>query len=72
LEYCLHLRQWQDLHPSMEFRCFIKDSHMIGVSQRHIHTYYAFLADMKDSVRRLLVNFYQNHVKDVFPLRQCK
>ena len=70
--YYLHLRQWQDLHMSMEFRCFIRDHQMVAISQRHVHIYYAFLADMKDFILDLLLRFFQHHIENVFPLHNCE
>ena len=30
----LILRKWYDLHPSMEFRCFVRNNHLIGMYLR--------------------------------------
>ena len=40
----LVLRKWCALHPSQEFRCFIRRSHLVAVSQRHHSVYYPHLS----------------------------
>jgi hypothetical protein len=70
--YYLHLRQWQDLHMSMEFRCFIRDHQMVAISQRHVHIYYAFLVDMKDFISDLVLRFFRRHIENLFPLDNCE
>jgi len=42
-EYELVLRKWCNLHPSMEFRCFVYDHELIAISQRHPSKFYSHL-----------------------------
>ena len=42
-EYELILRKWCNLHPSMEFRCFICKHTVIAICQRHPSKYYNHL-----------------------------
>ena len=42
-EYELVLRKWCNLHPSMEFRCFIYNHQLIAISQRHPTKFYSHL-----------------------------
>ncbi|KAL3782802.1 hypothetical protein HJC23_005692 [Cyclotella cryptica] len=39
----LVLRKWCNLHPSMEFRCFVYNHELIAISQRHPSKYYPHL-----------------------------
>jgi len=41
----LTLREWYDLNPSMEFRCFVRGGNFCAVSQRHVNDYFEFLCD---------------------------
>ncbi|KAI8580275.1 hypothetical protein K450DRAFT_237687 [Umbelopsis ramanniana AG] len=63
--YELVLRKWYDLHPSMEFRCFVRNREIIGISQRDIN-YYEFLADMKDELETTIHEFFEDRVRDQF------
>ncbi|KAI1293069.1 hypothetical protein EDD11_008516 [Mortierella claussenii] len=62
----LVLRKWFDLAPSMEFRCFVKDNNLIGISQRDM-TYYEFLKGIQEEVEGKIVDFYEEKVKGKFP-----
>ncbi|KAF8927644.1 D123-domain-containing protein [Dissophora ornata] len=62
----LVLRKWFDLAPSMEFRCFVRDHKLVGISQRDM-TYYEFLSGIKEEVEQKIVDFYEEKIKDKFP-----
>ncbi|EGC29907.1 hypothetical protein DICPUDRAFT_158438 [Dictyostelium purpureum] len=64
--FVLVLRKWQNLHPSMEFRCYVKDNKLIGISQRDTSTYFNFLKDKKDKILNAIINFYDNSIKEKF------
>ncbi|OUM52679.1 hypothetical protein BVG19_g1888 [[Candida] boidinii] len=58
VEYELVLREWHDINPSMEFRCFVKDRELIAISQRDLN-YYEFLADITDQLTDLIDRFFE-------------
>ena len=58
----LCLREWFDLNPSMEFRCFIKNQKIIGISQRDIGQFYDFLESMTSDVSYRIQEFYNTIV----------
>ncbi|EFC49606.1 predicted protein [Naegleria gruberi] len=64
----LALRKWYDVNPSMEFRCFVKNRNLIGISQRDISNFYSFLVSDKDMYREKLVGFWEKFIKNSFPL----
>ncbi|KAI7863908.1 D123-domain-containing protein [Spinellus fusiger] len=66
LKYDLILRKWYDLQPSMEFRCFVKNNRIIGISQRD-GCYYPFLVEAKDDLEETIHDFFEETVLDVFP-----
>jgi len=51
----LVLREWFDVHPSHEFRCFVKDRKLVGISQRDMN-YYEFLEPSKSLVENLCLD----------------
>ncbi|KAF9980406.1 hypothetical protein BGZ65_005147 [Modicella reniformis] len=62
----LVLRKWFDLAPSMEFRCFVRDNQLVGISQRDM-TYYEFLKNIQDELEQKIVDFYDNKIRNKFP-----
>ncbi|KAF9349954.1 hypothetical protein BGX34_001488 [Mortierella sp. NVP85] len=62
----LVLRKWFDLAPSMEFRCFVRDNKLIGISQRDM-TYYDFLKDLQDELEQKIIDFYKDKIQGRFP-----
>lgn len=48
----LVLREWFDLHPSSEFRCFVRDGILVGVSQRDMN-FYEFLEQARSTIKTL-------------------
>ncbi|KAI8142590.1 D123-domain-containing protein [Fennellomyces sp. T-0311] len=66
VDHYLVLRKWQDLQPSMEFRVFVKNKEIIGISQRDL-TFYSFMEGMKDEIEDIIYDFFEDHVQQVFP-----
>ncbi|KTW27349.1 hypothetical protein T552_04157 [Pneumocystis carinii B80] len=66
VEYELVLKQWFTIIPSMEFRCFVKQRCLIGISQRDLK-YYAFLESLRPIVISLAVDLFNSYLKDTFP-----
>jgi len=66
-DYYLVLRKWIDIIPSSEFRCFVKERRLIGISQRHHHEYFECLTN-DSSFKTLIVEFFNRSIKEKFPL----
>ncbi|KAF9995786.1 hypothetical protein BGZ79_010499 [Entomortierella chlamydospora] len=62
----LVLRKWFDLAPSMEFRCFVRENKLIGISQRDM-TYYDFLKGIQEELEQKIIGFYEDKIKGKFP-----
>lgn len=71
IAFDLILREWRDLQPSMEFRVFVKDRAIIGISQRD-PTYYEFMNDVKEDIEDMIYDFFEDVVRDKFPSQNCK
>lgn len=56
----LVLKKWANLNPSMEFRLFIKEDKLIGISQRDITTFYDYLLQENEQERivQLIEGFF--------------
>ena len=68
----LVLRKWYDLLPSMEFRCFVRDNELIGISQRDYVTYYDFLHEIKEELEDIILDFFEDHIRGTFDDPSCK
>lgn len=64
----LVLRKWYDIHPSMEFRCFIRNKNLVAISQRDESNFYDYLLEKKDEYKTKLIDFWNEKVKHLFPL----
>lgn len=65
-EYKLIMREWVNINPNMEFRCFVKKNQLIGISQRDCRSFYQILLDNKDEILNRIVNFFVEKIKDKF------
>lgn len=58
----LVLREWFDINPSLEFRCFIRDGKLVGAVQRDLN-YYEFLWNHRSEIESLIQDFVQKLIK---------
>ena len=72
IEYVLVLRRWISIKPNCEFRCFVKQHILFGISQREIGSHYDFLVKEKANIEQKLVQFYEEKVKNKFPDPDCR
>lgn len=70
-EFELVLKKWFNAQPSMEFRCFVKESRLIAVSQRDVN-FYDFLADESPHIMRLALSLVDDHLRSKFPDPNCR
>ncbi|AET41365.1 cell proliferation protein CDC123 Ecym_8069 [Eremothecium cymbalariae DBVPG len=56
VEYELILREWFNINPALEFRVFIRDGMILGVSQRDLN-YYDYLATLKEKLKGSIKKF---------------
>lgn len=70
IQYNLVLRKWYDLQPSMEFRCFVKDQEIIGITQRDVN-YYPFLLDIRQDIEQVIYQFFEDVILDSFDSVNC-
>ncbi|KAL7448972.1 hypothetical protein ACHAWC_001079, partial [Mediolabrus comicus] len=73
-EYELVLRKWCNLHPSMEFRCFIYDHELVAISQRHPTKFYSHLQLSEEDYNNdeihpttlIIHSFYKTYIQHRF------
>ncbi|XP_052203311.1 uncharacterized protein LOC127808759 isoform X1 [Diospyros lotus] len=62
--FSLALRKWYpSLRPEMEFRCFIYDQHLVGISQREVTGFYPALVERKKELEMLIQEFFLDEVR---------
>ena len=66
------LRKWCNLNPSMEFRCFVRNHEMIGVSQRQHSVHFPHLNEDRDRLFDLLHDFFEDYVRHRFAHGEVK
>merc|ERR1719219_2240231 len=65
VNYVLALKKWNDnVNPATEFRCFIKNGHLLGIEQRDPTNYYKYIADEKDDILRDIKSFFHENVQN--------
>ena len=62
VKFSLIIRKWSNLHPAMEFRCFVVNGIPIGASQRDCSCYYDFLVNDKNTLESTLFDFVSETV----------
>jgi hypothetical protein len=67
-QYHLILRKFIQINPCLEFRCFIKQNHLVGISQRDIRSFYPILVQDTKSFQSKILSFFDEHIKDSFGL----
>lgn len=68
LKYCLILKPWLDINPGHEFRCFVYDGRLVGVSQRDVTTYFDHLAADQTNILGDIRSFFLEYIEARFPL----
>ncbi|KAL0925050.1 hypothetical protein M5K25_003357 [Dendrobium thyrsiflorum] len=56
------------LRPEMEFRCFVRRRHLLGISQREVTAFYPSLVDRQQELRRTVEDFFDEVVAPRFGL----
>ncbi|OVA12288.1 hypothetical protein BVC80_1577g19 [Macleaya cordata] len=65
--FFLALRKWYpSLHPEMEFRCFVRNHLLIGISQREVTGFYPVLLEKKDDLEISICEFFTENVQERF------
>lgn len=55
----------------MEFRCFIANNRIIGISQRDVRSYYEYIEKEKDQICNDIKSFFEENIMEKFSLPNC-
>uniref|UniRef100_A0A4W4FZT0 Translation initiation factor eIF2 assembly protein n=1 Tax=Electrophorus electricus TaxID=8005 RepID=A0A4W4FZT0_ELEEL len=67
INYELVLRKWSELIPGGEFRCFVKENKLIGVSQRDHIQHYQYISKQEASITSSILQFFTDNIQHQFP-----
>ncbi|XP_076861446.1 translation initiation factor eIF2 assembly protein isoform X2 [Brachyhypopomus gauderio] len=67
INYELVLRKWSELIPGGEFRCFVKENKLIGISQRDYTQYYQHISKQETSISSSILQFFKDTIQHQFP-----
>ncbi|KAK9468963.1 D123-domain-containing protein [Lipomyces arxii] len=62
----LVLRKWVEFNPAMEFRAFVRNRTVLGMSQRAEH-HYQFLEPLNTQIKDLILDFFDDNLRQTFP-----
>ncbi|KPP65888.1 cell division cycle protein 123-like [Scleropages formosus] len=62
----LVLRKWSELIPGGEFRCFVKENKLIGISQRDYTQHYQHISKQQLDICHAIQEFFTNHIQYKF------
>lgn len=69
IDYCLVLRKWMDINPAYEFRCFVRDKELVGISQRDVSQSYSCIGGDHNNIRSDIISFWRENIENRFPLQ---
>ncbi|XP_011876156.1 PREDICTED: cell division cycle protein 123 homolog [Vollenhovia emeryi] len=69
LPFCLVLKQWRDINPCAEFRCFVVDNKLTAISQRDISQYHSSNESEKYDIQTDIKSLFSERIRGRFPLR---
>lgn len=65
-DFELVLKKWIDINPALEFRVFVKNNAVCGISQRDLN-FYDYLEELRTTIVDSITLFCTNHVIGTFP-----
>ncbi|XP_062339384.1 cell division cycle protein 123 homolog [Osmerus eperlanus] len=66
INYELVLRKWSELIPGGEFRCFVKENKLIGISQRDYTQHYHHVSKQEAQISQSIQEFFSQNIQHRF------
>ncbi|KAG4067306.1 hypothetical protein HA402_000297 [Bradysia odoriphaga] len=64
----LVLKKWREIHPGTEFRCFVRNKSLIGISPRDWPQYHAHIHTQRRDIINDILSMFKEQIKNKFPL----
>lgn len=58
MDHSIMIRQWEQIDPANEFRCFVYKNRLTAISQYHCYNYYKKLQGREEEIRDVIYRFY--------------
>ncbi|XP_018896902.2 translation initiation factor eIF2 assembly protein [Bemisia tabaci] len=68
MKYVLVLKKWMDMHAGTEFRCFVINNRLYGITQRDCIDFHKHLLSSKMDILREVSSFFEQNIKNKFEL----
>jgi hypothetical protein len=65
-------KKWKEIHPGTEFRCFVRNRNLVGISPRDWPQYHEHFKTQKRDIIKDIVSLFKEKIKDKFPIDNCK
>lgn len=66
--HCLIFKKWHEIHPGTEFRCFVRNRKLIGISPRDWPQYHDYICAQRTDIVSDIVSIFKEHIKPKFSL----
>ncbi|XP_058795477.1 cell division cycle protein 123 homolog [Phymastichus coffea] len=63
---CLVLKKWRDIDPCTEFRCFVVNKELVGISQRDVSQYYKHIENDKYNIQKDIKSMFTESIQSKF------
>ncbi|KAJ6637584.1 Cell division cycle protein 123 like [Pseudolycoriella hygida] len=64
----LVFKKWREIHPGTEFRCFVRNKNLIGISPRDWPQYHAHILTQNKDIVNDIKSMFKEHIKTKFSL----
>jgi len=62
------VREWNNIDPEWEFRCFIYGKQLTAISHYYKILYVPEITAAKDKIKKLIFNYFENTLRELIPL----
>lgn len=66
--FYLILKQWLDIHPGTEFRCFVYKRNLIAISPRDWPQYHKYIIQQSSEIISDILSIFKEKIQNEFPL----
>lgn len=65
-------KKWHEIHPGTEFRCFVRNKRLIGISPRDWPQFHEYICVERTNIVADIVSMFKKHIKLKFQLNDCE
>lgn len=65
-------KKWHDIHPGTEFRCFVRNKRLIGISPRDWPQFHEYICLERTNIVAGIISTFRKHINPKFHLDDCE